>query len=323
MRQAMLVEMDPAEQRYADLETRLARRLLEAAGVSSADSEVRWMSGTSNTAIELAVRSLFQPAARVLIPSNGPLAGRAAATARMAGMEVVEAAMPAVSSITPAEVEAASEASGAFDGLLLVHAEPDTGVLNPLAPLGRLARERGWRFIVDATFTFGAYPIDLGAFEIDAMAACSGFSLESAPGLGILLASKRRGQTLAASVREDTPAIPLLLALDQALVELEQEGGIEGRAARYRDSHQTLLRGMTGLGFRASVRQESRSYLTTRFQPPSHFDAGASFVEALGQRGYRVGAGPVIATLGRIYPATIEAFLDTLREYLGESHAAA
>lgn len=323
VRQAMLVEMDPGEQRYAELEARVGRRLLESAGSSLADSQVCCMSGSSGTAIGLAVRSLFPAGGRILVPCNGSLARRGAAAARLAGVEAVEAALPEFRAITPAEVGEASEASDGIDGLLVAHAEPDTGVLNPLAPLGQLARERGWRFIVDATSTFGAYPIDLGAFEIDALAASSGFSLESAPGLGILLASGRGGLRLAAGDREDAPAVPLLLALDQALIELEQEGGFEGRAARYRDNHQTLVRGMTELGFTAVVRPEARSYLATRFQPPAHFDAGASFVEALGQRGYRVGAGPVIATLGRIYPSTIEAFLDTLREYLGESHAAA
>ncbi len=321
VRQAMLAEMDPGEERFAELEARVGRRLLESSGSNAADCQVRWMSGSSGAAIKTAVRSMFPAGARILVPANGPLARKAAAAARMAGMEVVEKALPEFSSITAADVEAASEAAGAVDGLLVVHAEPDTGVLNPLAPLGRLSCERGWRFIVDATLTFGAYPIDLGAFEIDALATCSGFGLESAPGLGIVLATRRRDLNLSAGLGEDIPSIPLLLALDQALIELEQEGGFEGRAARYRDSHQTLVRGMAGLGFTAAVRQEARSYLTTRFHPPANVDAGARFVEALGQRGYRVGAGPVIATLGRIYPSTIGAFLDTLRDYLDEPQA--
>lgn len=318
----MLTEMDPSGPCFAELEARLQRRLLDSAGASSTDCGVQWMGGSSRAAIVEWLRAVFPVRARLLVACNGPLARRAAAAARLLGLSVVEAALPEDAAIAAEEVESAASGAGPFDGLLAVHAEPSTGVLNPLAPLGRLAAGRGWRFIVDATLTFGAYPIDLGAFEIDALAACSGFSLESAPGLGILLTSNRREFKFLPGSTDDAPPVPLLLALDQALIELEQEGGIEGRAARYRDNHMALIRGMAGLGFTPWVRPESRSYLTTRFQPSSHFRPEVPLVELLSQRGYRIGAGPVVASLGRIYPSTIEAFLDTLRELMAESHAA-
>ena len=46
-----------------------------------------------------------------------------------------------------------------------------------------------------------------------------------------------------------TPPTHALLAFYQALLELEQEGGVAARAARYRNNHETLIAGMfIGIG---------------------------------------------------------------------------
>mgnify|MGYP000259448139 CR=1 FL=1 len=215
--------------------------------------------------------------------------------------------------------------SAPISALLAVHAEPETGICNPLAPLGALAAARGWRFIVDASLTCGAYPIDMGAFAIDALATASGFSLESAAGLGILALSGRRIPAFPPPLPDDSesPPVPLLLALEQALIELEQEGGVAGRAARYRDNHQTLIRGMAALGFEPLAGNGSRSYLTARFRPPAGCRPERDLTESLRQRGFLISPGPLVATMGRIYPATIESFLSALRDVLAASHAAA
>jgi aspartate aminotransferase-like enzyme len=103
----------------------------------------------------------------------------------------------------------------------------------------------------------------------------------------------------------------LLLALEQALIELEQEGGAEGRAARYRDNHFTLVRGMAELGFEPVVRPESRSHLLTRFRalPGAPQDLPAVAASC----GYRIAAGPTVASMGRIYPSSIEEFTAALK----------
>ena len=46
-----------------------------------------------------------------------------------------------------------------------------------------------------------------------------------------------------------TPPTHTILAFEQALRELQAEGGIEGRAARYRGNYETLVAGMREMGF--------------------------------------------------------------------------
>ncbi len=61
-----------------------------------------------------------------------------------------------------------------------------TGFRNDIATVGRMCKERGIFFVVDAIQTLGAFPIDVQACAIDFLAAGSQKWLLSAPGAGFL-----------------------------------------------------------------------------------------------------------------------------------------
>jgi cysteine desulfurase family protein len=54
--------------------------------------------------------------------------------------------------------------------IVLIHASNVNGALNSIAEVGRVARERNIRFLVDAAQTAGAVPIDVEAMNIDLLA---------------------------------------------------------------------------------------------------------------------------------------------------------
>jgi cysteine desulfurase family protein len=54
--------------------------------------------------------------------------------------------------------------------IALIHASNVNGALNPVREVGRLARARKIRFLVDASQTAGAVPIDVEAMQIDMLA---------------------------------------------------------------------------------------------------------------------------------------------------------
>ncbi len=54
--------------------------------------------------------------------------------------------------------------------IVLIHASNVNGALNPVVEVGRVARERSIRFLVDAAQTAGAVPIDVEAMRIDMLA---------------------------------------------------------------------------------------------------------------------------------------------------------
>lgn len=129
-----------------------------------------------------------------------------------------------------------------YEAILLAHHETTTGRLNALEGIGKLARERGIRLLVDAMSSFGADPI---SFEhVDALCASSNKCLHGIPGVSFVLASpevaaliptvKPRTYYLdlahyAGDEIRSTPPVPALAALRQALIEM----GPGGAAARH------------------------------------------------------------------------------------------
>jgi cysteine desulfurase len=53
--------------------------------------------------------------------------------------------------------------------ITVMHANSEVGTIQPVAEIGRIARERGVPFHVDAVQTFGKVPIDVDAMAIDAL----------------------------------------------------------------------------------------------------------------------------------------------------------
>jgi 2-aminoethylphosphonate-pyruvate transaminase len=105
-----------------------------------------------------------------------------------------------------------------------------------------------------------------------------------------------------------TPPTHALLAFHRALLELEAEGGVQGRAERYRRSHRALMEGMRALGFLEYLPPEHQSAIITSFHYPDHphFDF-ANFYRRLSERGFVIYPGKIsraecfrIGTIGRI-----------------------
>jgi 2-aminoethylphosphonate-pyruvate transaminase len=105
---------------------------------------------------------------------------------------------------------------------------------------------------------------------------------------------------------------------------LEAEGGVEGRAARYWANYQTLIAGMRTLGFEEYLRPEDQGYIITSFNFPDHPNFNfEEFYRQLNDQDYVIYPGKVsqadcfrIGSIGRIFPADINALLAAIREAL-------
>ena len=230
----------------------------------------------------------------------------------------------------------------------LVHVETTSGVLNPLQEIGELAGERDKVFFVDAMSSFGGVPMDLDDFErahIDFLAASANKCLEGVPGLAFVIARRNALERCAGQARtlsldlhaqwcglenngqfRFTPPTQTILALRQALLELEAEGGVAGRARRYRENHERLRDGMQALGFQAYLAREHESPIIGSFRYPAHprFEFG-EFYRRLAARGFLIYPGKVsqadcfrIGNIGRIFPADVDALLAAIRGVLAE-----
>jgi 2-aminoethylphosphonate-pyruvate transaminase len=227
----------------------------------------------------------------------------------------------------------------------VIHCETTTGILNPIAQVGEIVQNAGRVFIVDAMSSFGGMPIDFKAAGIDFLISSANKCLEGVPGFSfviarrdLLLASEGWARSLSLDLLGQlkgfekngqfryTPPTHSILAFEQALRELDAEGGIVSRAGRYASNHRVLVEGMKRLGFQVYLDPKVQSYIITSFHFPE--DTAFTFPEfyrRLADKGFIIYPGKIsqadtfrIASIGRIFEADIRALLAAIGETISE-----
>jgi 2-aminoethylphosphonate-pyruvate transaminase len=345
VKQAMLRDLGSRDAEFIETVAAVRRGLLALGGVADAGYEAVLMQGSGTFGVEAVLSSCIPPGGKLLVVVNGAYGRRMVQMAQVLGIDCRAATFAEDQWPETAAVEAALDAEPGFTHLAIVHSETTSGLLNPVGPVGRLARSRGLVYIVDAMSSFGAVELDLAASGIDYLVSSANKCIEGVPGFSFVLA--RRAALLATAgwarslsldllaqwrgLEADgqfrfTPPTQAILAFNQALSELEAEGGVAGRAARYRANHELLVAGMRDLGFREYVPPERRGYVITTFLYPDHprFDFPA-FYARLSAKGQVIYPGKLtqvdgfrIGTIGRLFPADVAALLAAVRQSLTE-----
>ncbi len=228
------------------------------------------ISGTGSAGMEAALVNFIEPGDTVVISSGGVFAERMCDIAERAGARLLRVEAEWGTPAEPNRAEEALRSAGAPVKLLaVVHGETSTGVLQPLEPLARLAREHGALFVVDAVATLGGAPVDVDGIGIDICYSGSQKCLSCPPGLApitisprandLLLRRKSKVQSwyLDLSMVEKywggertyhhTAPISMIYALAVAL-ELVEEEGLEARWRRHARNMEGLLAGLQALG---------------------------------------------------------------------------
>jgi 2-aminoethylphosphonate-pyruvate transaminase len=265
--------------------------------------------------------------------------------ARVLKINHVELILPENDVPTPEAVDRILGKDDTFTDVAIVHCETTTGIINPVREIGSVARWHGCRYIVDAVSSFGAVPLDIAEAHIDYLVSSASECIESVPGFSFVIARRSSldvSRGLARSLSLDlfaqweglerdgqfryTPPTHALLAFHRALKELEAEGGVAVRFARYRSNYQTCLRGMEALGFTPYLGAENRGYIITSFRYPEHpnFDFD-QFYESLNDKGFVICPGELgavdcfcIGHAGRIDPTDVNNLLAAVKATLTE-----
>jgi 2-aminoethylphosphonate-pyruvate transaminase len=241
------------------------------------------------------------------------------------------------------QIEAVLQADPKISMLAVVHCETTTGIVNPIAEIGTLAKAAGVDYFVDAMSSFGAIPVNLSRCQIDYLVSSANKCIEGVPGFSFVLARLdclKRTKGYARSLSLDlygqweglegngqfrfTPPTHALLAFHQALLELGAEGGIEGRAARYEANYRTLVQGMRHLGFQEYLTPADQGYIITSFRYPDdpnfNFDR---FYDLLNARDYVIYPGKVsdadcfrIGNIGRLGKSDVKDLLAVIEDTL-------
>jgi 2-aminoethylphosphonate-pyruvate transaminase len=330
----------PREREFGQLMADVARRV--AAVVDPTGDRVAVLFGGSGTSgVEAALASAVPASGRLLVIDNGAYGARMAQIAAAYGMAHESMSLGVGTPIDPDAV-ASRLASGDFTQLAVVHHETTTGMLNPLSAIGAHCRANGVEMIVDAMSSYAGIPISMDEMGADFLVSSSNKCIQGMAGLAFVIGRRARieamqhvqGRSLYLSVGDQhrffdgkgqmrfTPPVQLVYALAQALRELEEEGGVEARRARYDRCFEVLDGGMLDLGFRRLLPEERLSRILTAYVEPDHPDYDYDDLhDRLHARGFTIypGKGARVGTfrlanMGAITPEDMHRFIASMGE---------
>lgn len=347
VRTAMLRDLGSRDAGFMGAIRDMRTELLAIAGVSQADGyEAVPLQGSGTYAIEAVLTCAVAPeGGKWLLLVNGAYGDRMARICKTNRIAHTVRKFNENEPVDPAAVQAELDADPAITAVAIVHCETTTGIMNPVEPVGRLVKAAGKTYFIDSMSAFGAVVFDLKAAGADFIVSSANKCIEGVPGFSFaicrraaLLGTKGWSRTLVLDLCDQwevlektgqfrfTPPTHVILAFRQALRELAQEGGVAGRAARYRQNHHAVLAGMRAMGFKEYLKPELQGHIITCFRYPEHpgfhFE---TFYAKLNEKGYVIYPGKLshadcfrIGNIGRLFEPDMHGLLAAIRMTLAE-----
>jgi 2-aminoethylphosphonate-pyruvate transaminase len=345
VKEASLFDLGSRDSIFISIVKQIRQRLLSLAKVESPDYEAIIIQGSGTFGIESVISSAIPADGMLLNIINGAYGRRISEMAIIHSIPIIELNFNENQLPDLAQIETALDTYPQITHVAVIHGETTTGLLNPIDEIGAIAAYHKKVFIVDAMSTFGAYEIDLGKLDISYLISSSNKCIEGIPGFSYVLAKrselercKGQARTLSLDLYQQwaglntngqfrfTPPVQSLLAFNEALSELEKEGGISERAKRYAKNNSILIKGMEKLGFKTFLPENIRSYIITSFLYPTHPNFSFEvFYSKLNEKGFVIYPGKLsqvdcfrIGNIGQLFETDIRMLVDAVEEVLYE-----
>lgn len=291
------------------------------------------LQGSGTYCVEATIGAAVKADDHLLVAANGAYGKRMGEIADYYRIPHTMLNFDETEAVSAKRVEDYLEAHPGVTHVSVVHCETTTGVLNPLAEIARVVKAHGKTLIVDAMSSFGGVPIDMEELGIDFLISSANKCIQGVPGFGFVIARRSALEAcrgVARSLSLDlyaqwetmeshhgkwrfTSPTHVVRAFKQALEELQAEGGVAARYARYVENHTTLVTGMRRLDFRTLLPDAIQSPIITSFLYPSAGFDFHQFYQDLKARGFVIYPGKIsqadtfrIGNIGDVFPADFE-----------------
>ena len=340
VREAMLQDWCTWDKDYNEgVVTVIRKGLLSIANLDESEYTSVLLQGSGTFCVEAAIGAAVTPTDKLLILANGAYGDR---MAELAAYYQIQYELVSLHEAAVIDGAVASKALAQYDGithLAMVHSETTTGLLNNIEAVAEVIKGKGITFIVDAMSSFGGVPIDIKGLGIDFLVSSANKCIQGVPGFGFVIAKREKLMATKGNARSlsldlyaqwetmekgggkwrFTSPTHVVRAFDQALKELNEEGGIAARYERYKQNHRTLVAGMRGLGFKTLLADETQGCIITSFlYPTSDFDF-TDFYYKLKAQGFVIYPGKIsdadtfrIGNIGDVYPSDIEKLIEAV-----------
>jgi len=282
------------------------------------------VSGTGSAGMEAALVNVIEPGDTVLVVVGGVFGMRMTDIVARAGGRCVKLDIPWGETIDPGRIEDALKKEGKVKAVALVHAETSTGAQQPIDGLGKLCHQHGALLVVDTVTSLGGVPVEVDAWEADAVYSGTQKCLSCPPGLAPLTLSDRALEAVKARktkvqswyldagmvadywaegkrVYHHTAPISMVYALRESL-RIVLEEGLEARFARHRRHSAAFMAGVAALGCAPQAQEGRRLPSLNCIQVPSGVDEAAVRKYLLAEHSIEIGGGlgPLAGKVWRI-----------------------
>ena len=284
---AMLKDWGSWDSDFIAITARVRQSLLDI--VHGHDSHVVVpLQGSGTFSVEAAVATVVPRNGHVLVLDNGAYCKRAAKLSHLMGRRTTVVPFAEDAAISPEVLQTHLLADKSITHVVMIHCETGAGVLNPLQAVADVCQAHGKGLIVDAMSSFAALEIDARKVHFDALIAASGKCLEGVPGMGFVFIRKAilpecegNNSSLAMDLYDQyiymektgqwrfTPPTHVLVALNEAIAQFEEEGGQTARLKRYQSNCRTLVDGMAALGFKPFLDPAIQAPIIVTFHAPA------------------------------------------------------
>lgn len=296
------------------------------------------VTGSGTCAVEAMLATLAPRDATTLVVANGVYGERMRDMLHAQGKPHQMVATDWTKPMDLAGVARALQQSPDISHVAVVHNETTTGRLNDIGALSEVCSVHGVRLLLDAVSSFGAEVLEYPAWPLDAVAATANKCLHGVPGVAFVMVRRElleSGDTQCPGIYLDlhryhaqqkcgyspfTPAVHACFALQEALRELEDQGGADGRRKRYTELAACIRDGLQEVGIATFIPRESMSSMISSFHLPAGWGY-SSLHDHLRSAGFVIYAGQGglesrifrIANMGDIQDEDIDRLLGVFR----------
>jgi 2-aminoethylphosphonate-pyruvate transaminase len=330
---------------YAAVVERLQQKLRPAFG-ASADHEMLLLTGSGTAAMEMAISSVVPPGKKLLVIANGAFGDRLDEIAQLHGIARITLRSAWGELPNLREIARALESDPEIAATAMIQHETSVGLLNPVGEVGRLCRARGVTLIVDAVSALGAEDVDVVRDGVDICYSSANKCLHSVSGVSFLCVAPGvwpriagiaprvyyldllRHRRYLEELRQTpfTPAVSSFFALETALDELAEQGGVPARRDLYRKRSLRIRRVFADLGFESFTNTGRESHTISMLRLPDGL-AVDDLYDGMKARGFIIyrakgelaGRYVQIANMGELSDATIDAFLGAIATVVREA----
>ena len=279
------------EAEFSELQSGIRKNLVAVYQLPADEWAAVLLTGSGTAAVEAMLTSIVPDDGHILIIENGVYGER---MTKMASVHQIRHTTLHHEWGKAIDLAALEKMLGQhnFSHVALVHHETTTGRLNDLESVGSLCKQANVPVLLDGVSSFGAESLKFDEWNIAACAATANKCLHGVPGISFVIVrreqldtGKRQPRTVYLDLghylqQQDagstpfTQSVQCLYALDEALHELQDEGGQHVRQQQYWHLMKIIREGMIRNGITALLDESECSCVLQAYNLPKNITYG-------------------------------------------------